>query len=50
MGSEDMDVDWEWLYGKLPAGEYRIVKDILTVDSPGDYEAFTLYSTFTVAE
>lgn len=21
-------VDWEWLYGKLPAGEYRITKEI----------------------
>lgn len=50
MDSEGMGVDWEWLYGRLPSGEYRIVKDILTVDAPGDYETFTLYATFTVAE
>lgn len=24
--SEEIDLDWEWRYGKLPQGEYRIVK------------------------
>ena len=25
-GQLTMNVDWEWLYGKLPAGQYRILK------------------------
>ena len=25
-GELTMDVNWEWLYGKLPAGHYRILK------------------------
>ena len=25
-GQLTMDVDWEWLYGELPAGHYRILK------------------------
>ena len=25
-GALTMDVDWEWLYGELPAGQYRILK------------------------
>ena len=25
-GGLTMDVNWEWLYGKLPAGHYRILK------------------------
>ena len=25
-GALTMDVDWAWLYGKLPAGHYRILK------------------------
>ena len=25
-GQLTMDVDWEWIYGKLPAGHYRILK------------------------
>ena len=25
-GTLTMDVDWAWLYGKLPAGHYRILK------------------------
>ena len=26
-GKLTMTVDWEWLYGKLPAGHYRILKE-----------------------
>lgn len=26
----DLSIDWEWLYGELPAGEYRIGKTIST--------------------
>ena len=26
-GMLTMTVDWEWLYGKLPAGHYRILKE-----------------------
>ena len=26
-----MTVDWEWLYGKLPAGQYRILKQAGTL-------------------
>ena len=25
-GELTMTVDWEWLYGKLPAGHYRLLK------------------------
>ncbi|MBQ7031546.1 MAG: hypothetical protein IJN13_04160 [Bacilli bacterium] len=23
----EMNIDWNWLYGELPSGEYRLVKD-----------------------
>lgn len=50
MGSEEITVDWEWLYGKLSAGDYRIVKEALFVRSPGDYDKFPLYAAFTLAK
>jgi len=50
MGSEELIIDWEWLYGKLPAGNYRIAKEALFFRSPGDYDTFTLFSAFTIAE
>lgn len=50
MGSNEIMVDWEWLYGKLPAGDYRIVKEAHFLRSPGDFDRFTLYAAFTIAE
>lgn len=41
-------VDWEWLYGSLTSGEYRIVKDILDFRNPGDYDKYYLADEFTV--
>ncbi|MEG6520997.1 M56 family metallopeptidase [Desulfotomaculum sp. 1211_IL3151] len=49
MGSKEIIIDWEWLYGKLPAGDYQIAKEALFVRSPGDYDTFTLFAAFTIA-
>lgn len=27
------DIDWEWLYGKLPAGKYRLLKEFGVLDN-----------------
>ena len=42
------EVDWEWLYGKLPAGEYRIGKEITNFRATGDYDEETLYADFII--
>jgi hypothetical protein len=44
----DWTVDWEWLYGSLDIGEYRIVKGILDVRKPGDYDEHHLTAEFTI--
>lgn len=41
-------IDWDWLYGNLDTGEYRIVKDILDFRSTGDYDNYYLAAEFTV--
>ncbi len=41
-------VDWEWLYGSLDAGEYRIVKEILDFRDTGDFDKYYLASEFTI--
>lgn len=48
--SKEIMIDWEWLYGKLPAGDYRMVKEALFVRSPGDYDTFTLLAAFTIVK
>lgn len=47
-GEAEWPVDWEWLYGKLDAGDYRIVKDMLDVPEAGDYQTFPLAAEFTL--
>lgn len=42
------DVDWEWLYGPLPPGDYRIGKEIMNFKGPGDYEKGMLYADFII--
>ncbi len=42
------DVKWEWLYGALPAGQYRIGKEIMDFRGPGNYDTAMYYADFTI--
>lgn len=42
------DVNWEWLYGELPAGEYRIGKEIMNFRGTGDYDEEMVYADFII--
>ena len=42
------EVNWEWLYGELPAGEYRIGKEIMNFRATGDYDKEMIYADFIV--
>jgi hypothetical protein len=44
------DVNWEWLYGKLPVGEYRIGKEIMNFRGPGDFDKEMIYAHFEITE
>ena len=37
-----LNTDWEWLYGRLPTGEYRIVKTMT--------DGSEIYAEFTIIE
>ena len=45
-----MDVDWEWLYGKLPAGTYLFTKSISIQEKNGSYSMTELGTMFTLEE
>lgn len=47
-GTTKWDVDWEWLYGELPAGEYRIGKEIMNFRGTGDYDEEMVYAGFII--
>ena len=45
----EWEVDWSWLYDELPAGEYRIGKEIVDFMETGKYDETVIYAEFTVA-
>lgn len=45
---EEWDLDWEWLYGKLAHGEYRMVKRIIEHRESGDYKEYNLAAEFMI--
>lgn len=46
----EWEVDWEWLYGELPAGKYRIGKEIMDFRGAGDFDQEFHYAEFNIAE
>lgn len=40
---EDL-IDWEYAYGSLEAGEYRIVKKIYQTDNNQEYDIYTCFT------
>ncbi len=45
-----LDVNWEWLYGRLLAGKYRINKEIMNFRQAGDYDEKIYSAEFEVKE
>ena len=47
-GTTQWDVNWEWLYGELSAGEYRIGKEIMNFRGTGDFDEEIVYAEFII--
>lgn len=44
----EWSVNWEWLYGSLDAGRYRIVKNVLVSTDSGEYDTHYLAAEFVL--
>lgn len=44
----EWEVNWEWLYGALQAGKYRIGKEIMDFRGPGDFDNAIYFAEFTI--
>lgn len=42
----EAELPWEWLYGELSAGEYRVKKSVMDFRGSGDFDKYTLYAQF----
>ena len=47
-GSVSWDVNWEYIYGELSAGNYRLVKTFSNFKGPGDSETEEIFVDFTI--
>ena len=45
---EELTIDWEWLYGSLDNGEYRIVKTVWNVNDSGGSAEYYLAAQFLI--
>ena len=46
--NKEFSIEWDWLYGSLDPGEYRIIKKILDFRDTGDYDEYYLTAQFTI--
>ncbi len=46
----EFDYSWEWLYGKLPAGTYRLTKGFMDFREAGDYDTAVYWVEFEIME
>ncbi len=46
--STELVLNWEFLYGELPKGNYRVAKEVIKVEEPGDFEKEILYAYFSI--
>lgn len=47
-GAVEIELNWEWLYGELAPGEYRIGKSILDSRGSGDFDKYMVYAGFVL--
>lgn len=46
--SSEFNVEWQSLYGELPAGKYRVGKDVLNFRKTADYDRKVYYAYFEI--
>lgn len=44
----EWEVNWEWLYGQIPAGKYRIGKEIMDFRGTGDFDKTIYFVEFSL--
>ena len=43
-----MKIDWQYIYGTLPSGFYRLTKEITDFRAAGDFDTETYELYFTI--
>lgn len=46
--TREFEINWEWIYGELPAGTYRLVKEFMDFRKTADYDTFEYWVEFEI--
>ena len=46
----ELSVSWEWLYGQLPAGTYRLTKEFMDFRETADFDTAKYWVEFKISE
>ena len=46
--TKEIEFDWEWLYGNLSKGKYRLIKSIDYFRKSGDYDEYIVSAEFSI--
>lgn len=47
-GKYEAEINWEWLYGELKPGNYRLAKEIMDFRGSGDFDKRIFYAYFEI--
>ena len=47
-GTCEWKINWEWLYGTIPEGKYRIGKELMDFRGPGDFDKAIYFVEFSI--
>ena len=47
-GTCEWEINWEWLYGTIPAGKYRIGKELMDFRGTGDFDKAIYFVEFSI--
>ncbi len=46
--SREFAINWEWMFGELPAGTYRLIKEFMDFRMTADYDTFEYWVEFEI--
>lgn len=49
-GSTEDEINWEWIYGELPPGTYRICKELMDFREAGDWDTEVYWAVFSLTD
>jgi len=46
--TREFEISWEWIFGELPSGTYRLIKEFMDFRETAEYDTFEYWVEFTI--